>query len=86
MTSSEVWAVAPLIYRFDKIQAKPSFLLLNQEDDKRMLCLLGVIHSTKVFQELWYKTVWNDPVQLEISFKLDHFKVMSHETIHNEDS
>ena len=33
-------------YRFDKIQAKPSFLLRNQEEDKRMLCLLGVIHST----------------------------------------
>ena len=33
------------LYRFDTIQAKPSFLLLNQED-KRMLCLLGVIHST----------------------------------------
>ena len=69
------------LYRFDTIQVKPSFLFLNPEEDKR-----AGIHSTKVFQELWYKTVWNDPAQLEKSFKLDHFKVTLHERIRNDDS
>ena len=36
------------LYKFETIQAKPSFLLPNQEEDKRRLCLLGVIHSTNL--------------------------------------